>query len=87
MARPTKARAARAVEKFRRAVRAPLFSNLTLLVPTSGICMFCGCTDSAACEGGCSWINDEQNWCSACADSLMAVLAGWLLGRAGKEVR
>lgn len=28
------------------------------------ICLMCGCTDSAACDGGCSWV--RPNVCSAC---------------------
>jgi hypothetical protein len=29
-----------------------------------GTCKFCGCTDAAACEGGCSWINPTHTVCS-----------------------
>jgi hypothetical protein len=36
------------------------------------ICVRCGCTDSQACEGGCSWAvvdrNVHQGICSNCAD-------------------
>jgi len=35
-----------------------------------GVCVFCGCTDDHACEGGCSWINAEHTLCSACVPSL-----------------
>lgn len=31
-------------------------------------CRLCGCTDSAACPGGCSWV--EADLCSACCDRL-----------------
>lgn len=31
-------------------------------------CRLCGCTDSAACLGGCSWV--EADLCSACCDRL-----------------
>lgn len=30
----------------------------------SAICRGCGCTDDKACEGGCSWA--EEDLCSAC---------------------
>jgi hypothetical protein len=39
-------------------------------------CRLCGCTDEAACEGGCSWVEDpagEGDLCSAC---LPAALKG-----------
>lgn len=29
-------------------------------------CRVCGCTDLNACEGGCSWVDEDL--CSACAD-------------------
>lgn len=29
-----------------------------------GACRVCGCTDSAACPGGCWWV--EEDLCSAC---------------------
>ena len=28
-------------------------------------CRICGCTDEVACEGGCSWVEDDL--CSECA--------------------
>lgn len=33
-------------------------------------CRVCGCTDEAACFGGCSWVPDPEggDLCSACAD-------------------
>ncbi len=30
-------------------------------------CSSCGCTDDQGCFGGCSWISDDQDLCSACA--------------------
>lgn len=33
----------------------------------AGVCQFCGCTEEDACEGGCSWANDEKTVCSQCA--------------------
>ncbi|MEY2161328.1 hypothetical protein [Rhodanobacter sp. FW106-PBR-LB-2-11] len=38
-------------------VRPPLLSQ-------SGSCRVCGCTESFACPGGCSWV--EPDLCSAC---------------------
>jgi hypothetical protein len=32
----------------------------------SGICRVCGCTDEAACFGGCSWVDRAHTLCSAC---------------------
>jgi hypothetical protein len=36
--------------------------------PTHGVCRVCGCTDNHACEGGCSWVDDEHTLCSRCAE-------------------
>jgi len=36
-------------------------------------CKFCGCTDSRACRGGCSWTRPEV--CSQCADAAIAAYA------------
>ncbi|TXL72519.1 hypothetical protein FHP25_24810 [Vineibacter terrae] len=33
------------------------------------VCRICGCTDHAACPGGCSW--HERDLCSACADGVL----------------
>lgn len=33
--------------------------------PSVRTCRVCGCTDTLACEGGCSWAN--ANTCSRCA--------------------
>ncbi len=32
-----------------------------------GVCRVCGCTDDAACEGGCYWVDETETLCSACA--------------------
>lgn len=34
-----------------------------------GTCIACGCTEDAACEGGCSWVNKQETRCSACFDA------------------
>lgn len=34
--------------------------------PVSGVCRYCRCTDENACEGGCSWVDDEHTICSEC---------------------
>ena len=34
-------------------------------------CRICGCTDDHACPGGCYWVNDEHNLCSACVRKVM----------------
>lgn len=31
-----------------------------------GVCRVCGCVDEMACEGGCTWVDDEHTLCSAC---------------------
>lgn len=36
----------------------------------AGICWLCGCTEEGACEGGCSWADDEQRVCSRCVDGI-----------------
>jgi hypothetical protein len=38
----------------------------TLARGKRGRCVICGCTDRAACAGGCSWKNHEHTLCSAC---------------------
>lgn len=35
-----------------------------------GDCWVCGCTDAAACEGGCSWVDAERRVCSSCVDAI-----------------
>lgn len=32
-----------------------------------GRCAACGCTDTKACPGGCSWVDRAHHVCSACA--------------------
>ncbi len=34
--------------------------------PTPGICSQCGCTDLAACDGGCCWVDLTETLCSSC---------------------
>jgi hypothetical protein len=41
--------------------------NLTIR-ETSGRCRWCGCTDAAACELGCSWRNRAHTLCSSCVE-------------------
>jgi hypothetical protein len=38
--------------------------------PSTGlrICEGCGCTDAAACPGGCHWVSIDPPVCSACVD-------------------
>mgnify|MGYP001576987882 CR=1 FL=1 len=32
------------------------------------VCVLCGCTDSRACHGGCSWVKvDRDNGCGLCS--------------------
>jgi hypothetical protein len=33
----------------------------------AGTCKYCGCTDDAACEGGCRWTDASKTVCSTCA--------------------
>lgn len=42
-------------------------------------CVRCGCTEDAACEGGCAWVPNEQmtDLCSACATPAELAAAGW----------
>jgi hypothetical protein len=34
-----------------------------------GTCKVCGCSDTMACEGGCSWTNRKHDLCSNCVDA------------------
>lgn len=34
--------------------------------PKERTCMICGCTESRACEAGCSWVNDQDDICTEC---------------------
>jgi hypothetical protein len=36
------------------------------MAPTSGICVWCTCTDARACEGGCGWQDEAHTVCSLC---------------------
>lgn len=56
------------------AIRAPgdedlaeLEAELLEVPPPSGVCRECGCTDEAACPGGCSWADEGHTLCSECA--------------------
>jgi hypothetical protein len=33
---------------------------------SAGTCEYCQCTDAAACEGGCSWVDEARELCSQC---------------------
>lgn len=41
-----------------------------LLLVEARTCAECGCTDDHACEGGCSWVDDETDLCTACEGTL-----------------
>lgn len=41
-------------------------------LPSERTCRRCGCTDSNACPGGCSWV--EHDLCSACASPTVLML-------------
>lgn len=32
-------------------------------------CVYCGCSEAQACDGGCSWSNPEQTICTLCASA------------------
>ncbi|HEX3110579.1 MAG TPA: hypothetical protein VHU41_15900, partial [Thermoanaerobaculia bacterium] len=34
---------------------------------TPGVCSECRCTETAACDPPCSWVNADSTWCSSCA--------------------
>lgn len=42
-------------------------------------CLRCGCTEDAACEGGCAWVPNAQmvGLCSACATPAELAASGW----------
>lgn len=42
-----------------------------------GTCVVCGCTEDAACAGGCSWANNEMTRCSECSEDAELDLSGW----------
>lgn len=35
-----------------------------------GVCAGCGCTERAACGGGCSWVDETRRLCSACFEAM-----------------
>lgn len=47
------------------------------------MCLGCGCTESAACEGGCGWqaIGDSGRWgiCTACVDRNLCPIGATLV--------
>lgn len=47
--------------------------RFTIFAHTERVCVRCGCTDSHACPGGCSWVvkhkHSNTGVCSACANS------------------
>lgn len=46
-----------------------LMKPLTIrLLRKRGVCRWCGCTDRAACDGGCSWVDKRHTLCSACLE-------------------
>lgn len=48
-----------------------VFDGLGPCVDTLGRCRVCGCTETQACEGGCSWV--EEDLCSRCAETEIAL--------------
>lgn len=48
-----------------------MYEALRRIEVTPGTCRYCGCTDNAACAGGCSWADDAETVCSACVDEGM----------------
>jgi len=51
----------------------------------AGVCRFCGCTDRAACPGGCAWVDEAASVCSTCG-RLVDTLYRWNLRfRAGTK--
>lgn len=49
-------------------------TSISEIVPTPGVCIVCGCTDDAACEGGCSWVDEGHLCCSRCCLLMGAVV-------------
>jgi hypothetical protein len=58
------ARLAEDPEKIEAAVKALDAHPEAILLP--GVCHVCGCTDDAACDGGCSWADDARTICTKC---------------------
>jgi hypothetical protein len=47
----------------------PIYAEVPLGLDTERACRNCGCTDLAACPGGCWWVEDPEqlgDLCSAC---------------------
>lgn len=40
---------------------------LSSYIESTGECRLCGCTDEAACPGGCVWATPAADLCSRCA--------------------
>jgi len=40
------------------------------------VCIGCGCTDSHACQGGCSWVSLDPPICSGCIEPETSELFG-----------
>ena len=40
--------------------------------PVPGQCVICGCTEAAACPGGCAWIDETELICSEHSDEEIA---------------
>lgn len=51
---------------------APAVLAVSLRALPERFCRVCGCTDDAACEGGCYWV--EPDLCSACVARVPVVL-------------
>lgn len=45
---------------------APATTVQTAAKGQPGVCRKCGCTEDAACEGGCGWVDKKQTKCSSC---------------------
>lgn len=44
--------------------------------PQAGTCRKCGCTEGAACEGGCGWVDKARTKCSSCFPPKLAKKGG-----------
>lgn len=56
--------------------------------PEPGRCVKCGCTDDAACDEGCYWVDNGELLCSACLNALLEAAPGYRgfsLGRVHDE--
>lgn len=52
---------------YARSVHGPLVDTSGAAIAADPQCARCGCTESHACEGGCSWVSTEPRICSRCA--------------------